>query len=123
MHRLYTWCNSPHSKLFPIYSHTTPHPNTATPKKPSDKPSCLFQSLEFFITRLALGDIEAATQCYTSPYSSVHTPREEEEYNRAKCAVLLRVLKLVAVLLTRHPKEAFSVSGHSCVFTWKGCRM
>ena len=97
----------------PTHTHTHTHTDTVTPKKASDKPSCLLQSLEFFITQLSLRGIDAATQCYTTSYSSVHTPREEEEYNRAKCTVVLRMLKFTAVLLTHHPKEAFSVSAHT----------
>ena len=95
------------------HTHTHTHTHTVTPKKASDKPSCLLQILEFFITQLSLRGIDAATQCYATSYSSVHTPREEEEYNRAKCTVVLRVLKFTAVLLTQHPKEVFSVSTHT----------
>ncbi len=85
---------------------------TATPKKVSDKlkPSCLFRSLEFFITKLALAGIEAAILCYSSstPFS-VHTPREVEEYNRTKGTVIRGLLKFTTVLLSKHTKEAFSV--------------
>ena len=55
MRRLYILCVTLLTPSLPILTHT--HPNTATPKKPSSKPSCLFQSLEFFVTRLALGGI------------------------------------------------------------------
>ena len=55
----------------------------ASPKKSSEKQSELFPSLDFFLTKLALGDISAAAQCCgTADESSVYTPHEKEEYNR-----------------------------------------
>ena len=78
--------------------------------KSTDKPSCLFESLHFFISKLSLHGLEAAVQYVQQGYNSIHTPKEIEEYNRAKCAVIVRVMKFATVLLDKHPSEAFTVS-------------
>lgn len=72
--------------------------------------SCLFSSVQFFLESLALGSIEAAALCFDSSVISVHTPLEVEEYNRAKCDLILRLFRLLGNLLNLHPKEAISVS-------------
>ena len=88
--------------LFPIL--------LAKPRKSNEKPSNLFQSLEFFLSNLALHDTEAAVNCFDSTLSTIHTPREVEEYNRVKCSLVLQLLNFVSILLDKHPKQAFTVS-------------
>ena len=79
------------------------------PVRSTDRPSCLFISLEQFVSKLALCGIEDAAQCFESSHTVVHTPREVVEYNATKCSVILALLRFVTVLLTSHPNEAFSV--------------
>jgi DNA-dependent protein kinase catalytic subunit len=78
------------------------------PSKQSEKPSSLFTSLEQFLSRLALSGVEGASRCFDSAHAVVHTPREVASYTATKCSVLLALLHFVTVLLTRHPKQAFS---------------
>ena len=82
----------------------------AKPRKSNEKPSNLFQSLEFFLSNLALHDIEAAVKCFDSSLSTIHTPREIEDYNRVKCSLVLQLLNFVSILLDKHLKQAFTVS-------------
>ena len=84
----------------------------AKPRKSHEKPSNLFQSLEFFVSTLALHGIEAAVSCFDSSLSTVHTPREVEEYNRVKCSLVLHLLTFASILLEKHTKQAFSVRLH-----------
>ena len=90
--------------------HTQTYTHTAKPKKSTDKPSCLFESLHFFISKLSLHGLEAAVHYVQQGCNSIHTPKEIEEYNRAKCAVIVKVMKFATVLLDKHPGEAFTVS-------------
>ena len=78
--------------------------------------SCLFNSLQFFLERLALGGIEAAAACFDSSATLVHTPSESEEYSRAKCDLILRLFRFLSGMLNVHPKEAVSVSAVCTVF-------
>ena len=79
------------------------------PAKPSEKLSCLFLGVEQFLSKLALGGLQEASQCFESAPSVVHTPREISDYNSRNCAVTLALLRFVTVLLNKHPKEAFGV--------------
>lgn len=97
-------CSSPS-----IHALTTCIRHLVTPTKPSERPSCLFISLDQFVSKLSLCGIEEATQCFELTHAVVHTPREVVDYNSTKCSVILALLQFVAVLLTKHPKEAFSV--------------
>lgn len=72
--------------------------------------SVLFQSVRFFLERLAGAGLEAAIGCFSTTHQTVFSPREREEYNQAKCQVVLRVLQLAAGLLSNHPNEALTVS-------------
>ena len=61
------------------------------------------------MSKLSLRGIDAAAQCFESTHAVVHTPREVADYNHTKCSVILALLQFVGVLLTKHPKEAFTV--------------
>lgn len=74
-------------------------------------------SIEHFLSKLALCGIEAAVQCFESSQTVVHTPKEVVDYNATKCSVILALLHFVSVLLTKHPKDAFSVS-FNCIFLY-----
>eukprot|EP00058_Branchiostoma_floridae_P019566 XP_002605056.1 hypothetical protein BRAFLDRAFT_85202 [Branchiostoma floridae] len=72
------------------------------------KPSQLFTALEFFLSKLALSDIDAAARCFRSGGSAaaLFTPRETEEYNYGKCTVIVRIMDFFTVLLGMFPQEA-----------------
>lgn len=81
----------------------------AHPKK-SEKPSCLFQSVEFFVRTMALQGVEGATRCFDGPSEPpVLSPREGEWYNRVKCEVILHLLQFVGVLVDHHYDNPASV--------------
>lgn len=54
--------------------------------KDGKKSSVLFQSLNFFVTKMAMFGINEARECFTAGASSsreeVFTPREIDSYNR-----------------------------------------
>eukprot|EP00731_Ephydatia_muelleri_P028749 Em0020g393a len=81
------------------------------PSQGTEKTSNLFRSVQFFLESLALGGIEAAALCFDSSVTSVHTPLEIEEYNRAKCDLVLRLFRFLGNLVNYHSKEAISVLG------------
>jgi hypothetical protein len=72
-------------------------------------PSCLFKSLEFFLSKLALHGLEAAASCYEGGDETVHSPNEMEEYNRSKCDVIIGVLKFVGILVDHRHDNTNSV--------------
>eukprot|EP00731_Ephydatia_muelleri_P036866 Em0341g3a len=78
------------------------------PSQGTEKTSNLFRSVQFFLESLALGGIEAAALCFDSSVTSVHTPLEIEEYNRAKCDLVLRLFRFLGNLVNYHSKEAIS---------------
>ena len=87
------------------------------PAKPSEGLSCLFASLDQFLSRLVLRGVEGAVECFKLTHSAVvHTPREESEYVQKKCSVMLSLMRFVTVLLNRHPKEGFSVRCVKIIF-------
>jgi DNA-dependent protein kinase catalytic subunit len=75
----------------------------------SKKQSKLFTSLNFFLTKLSVAEINAAVQCFSTAadVSSVHTPHERELYSRAKCNVVLKIVKFVHILTTRCREDVF----------------
>ncbi|XP_070581112.1 DNA-dependent protein kinase catalytic subunit-like [Ptychodera flava] len=75
---------------------------SATMKKQSN----LFKSLDFFMTKLSLEDIFSAAKCFKSTMTgAVFTPREVEDYNKAKCTVIVRLIDFLTVLLAFHSNE------------------
>lgn len=64
-----------------------------------DKLSCLFKSVEFFLSNLALHGLEAAARCFEGSREVVHSPNEMEDYSKTKCSLILEVLKLVSILV------------------------
>ncbi|KAI8501204.1 hypothetical protein Bbelb_212990, partial [Branchiostoma belcheri] len=74
------------------------------------KPSQLFTALEFFLTKLALSDIDAAARCFESHgAATLFTPRETEDYNYGKCTVIVRIMDFFTVLLGAFPQDAYKV--------------
>ncbi|XP_078611931.1 DNA-dependent protein kinase catalytic subunit-like isoform X2 [Branchiostoma floridae x Branchiostoma japonicum] len=75
------------------------------------KPSQLFTALEFFLSKLALSDIDAAARCFRSGGSAaaLFTPRETEEYNYGKCTVIVRIMDFFTVLLGMFPQESCKI--------------
>ncbi|XP_027045855.1 DNA-dependent protein kinase catalytic subunit-like [Pocillopora damicornis] len=96
----YTWSFSEHL-LSPSWVFISP--------KDDKMPSVLFISLKFFLSRLAMFGITAATSCFTAGPSrglgDIFTPREIDDYFRAKCIVIVRVINFVTVLLQDFPQE------------------
>ena len=82
----------------------------AEPSRPNEKPSCLFECLEFFASKLALHGLEVAVDCFESSSESVLSPREVEDYNRAKCDLVMNLIELVGILVDYHRDDPSSVS-------------
>ncbi|XP_071960307.1 DNA-dependent protein kinase catalytic subunit-like [Antedon mediterranea] len=61
----------------------------------------LFASLEFFLHKLAMSDITAATRMFRINSSDTFTPQENEEYDYAKCTLTVRVFDFLTVVLMR----------------------
>ena len=81
----------------------------AQPKR-SEKPSCLFQSLEFFVDNLALVGIEGALKCFEGPTEPpILSPRDEELYVSAKCDLIMYIIQFVGVLVDHHHNSPTSV--------------
>ena len=73
--------------------------------------SCLFGSLEFFVQKLALCGLEAAVSCFDHTLETVHSPREREEYDTAKCSLILHLLKFLGILVDHRHDNPASVCG------------
>ncbi|XP_033121520.1 DNA-dependent protein kinase catalytic subunit-like [Anneissia japonica] len=67
--------------------------------------TALFESMEFFLQKLAMSDINAATRLFRTKASDTFTPREHEEYNYAKCTVTVRVFDFLMILLKTCPND------------------
>jgi len=79
--------------------------------KKSEKSSSLFQSLEFFVSKLSRSGVEGAVRCFSGlSEPPILSPRNEEVYARAKCDVILYVLQFVGVLVDRRHDSPSSVS-------------
>ncbi len=79
--------------------------------KKSEKASCLFQSLEFFVSQLALGGLGETLQFFEGPSQPpVLSPRDEETYTKAKREVVWYIVRLVGVLVDHHYDNLTSVS-------------
>ncbi|KAK2178223.1 hypothetical protein NP493_553g02004 [Ridgeia piscesae] len=62
--------------------------------------SVVFQVLSHFFERLALGDVGDAARLFTGDAGrDVFTPQEKDDYNRAKCTVIIRAMNFICVLL------------------------
>ena len=79
-----------------MHAHVLPPP--AEPGKGTERSSCLFHSIEFFVSKLSLRGIKGASDCFESCSESIHSPQEIEEYNRVKCSLVMDVLKFVGIL-------------------------
>ncbi|XP_048248370.1 DNA-dependent protein kinase catalytic subunit-like [Haliotis rufescens] len=70
----------------------------------------VFSSIQYFCEKLALVDIQGASQLFTHQSTAdFFTPRETDDYNRAKCTVMVRVLNLLMVMYGSHAKVAAKV--------------
>ncbi|GFR68841.1 DNA-dependent protein kinase catalytic subunit [Elysia marginata] len=76
--------------------------------KGSEMSKC-FKSVAHFLNELALGGIDRAAAQFNKSTDTVFTPREEEEYNRLKCTVIIRTLNFLCVLLAKHSSEVDKV--------------
>ncbi|XP_022778667.1 DNA-dependent protein kinase catalytic subunit-like isoform X5 [Stylophora pistillata] len=96
----YTWSFSEHL-LSPSWVFTSSEDN--------EMPSVLLVSLKFFLSHLAMFGITEATSCFTSGPSrgmgDIFTPKEIDDYFRAKCTVIVRVLNFLTILLQDFPQE------------------
>ncbi|XP_041364232.1 DNA-dependent protein kinase catalytic subunit-like [Gigantopelta aegis] len=70
----------------------------------------IFESIQYFLEHLALAGIEKAAMLFTSHRTTYFfTPKEMEEYNRAKCTVVIRMWNFLCVILGKCPKDAFEL--------------
>lgn len=88
----------------------TPHTLPTTAKV--EKPSCLFETLEFFVSRLALHGLEEVAKCFEGTSELVHSPREMADYSRVKCDLIMDFLKFVSILVDHHQDNPSSVCVH-----------
>nr|XP_006812076.1 PREDICTED: DNA-dependent protein kinase catalytic subunit-like [Saccoglossus kowalevskii] len=72
----------------------------------ANKPTNVFKSVDFFLSKLALEDVYAAAKCITSSSAGlIFTPREIDDYNKYKCTAIVRLLDFISVLLAVHTKD------------------
>ncbi|CAB4005561.1 DNA-dependent kinase catalytic subunit-like [Paramuricea clavata] len=75
--------------------------------------SVLFKSLLFFIDHLSLHGIEKALEFFQTKSDGVNahvfSPNEIQEYNRAKCTVLVRLVGFITLLLHIDAKECLKI--------------
>ncbi|XP_028413162.1 DNA-dependent protein kinase catalytic subunit-like [Dendronephthya gigantea] len=75
--------------------------------------SVLWRTLLYFIEKLSLNGIEKAFECFPTTSDGVNThafsPSEIQEYNRAKCTVLVRIIAFITLLLQMNAKEYLEI--------------
>ncbi|XP_072042849.1 DNA-dependent protein kinase catalytic subunit-like [Amphiura filiformis] len=81
------------------------------------KPSSLFQSIQYYVSNIAMSDLKTVSQRTGGTTHHVFTPREVEQFNRSKCTVAVRLMDFLMVLLGNYPTEAVKVLPASL---WKG---
>ncbi|KAI0227633.1 DNA-dependent protein kinase catalytic subunit [Lamellibrachia satsuma] len=66
----------------------------------ANRKAVIFEVLNHFFEKLALGDVSDAAKLFED-YSGteVFTPQEKDDYNRAKCTVIVRTMNFICVLL------------------------
>ncbi|KAL4240201.1 hypothetical protein ACF0H5_000995 [Mactra antiquata] len=91
-------------------------------KLKSGKFSNIFVSIEYFISKIAMATIEDVSQLYGTGHSmsGIFTPREKDEFNKAKCTVIVRLLSFLTVMLAKFSKETINVTPKSvwCTVLW-----
>ncbi len=81
------------------------------------KPSSLSQSIQYFISNIAMSDLKTISSHIGGASHHIFTPREEEQFNHSKCTVAVRLMDFLTVLLGNFPNEAVKVLP---VSLWKG---
>ena len=70
------------------------------------KGTVVFRAINHFIEKLALEDIEAAAKLFDKKLeTTVFTPREVDEYNKAKCTVIVRIFNFICTMLAGSNRE------------------
>ncbi|XP_052761107.1 DNA-dependent protein kinase catalytic subunit-like isoform X2 [Mya arenaria] len=70
----------------------------------------VWRSLEFFLTKVALSDIDVLVKLFLKKgEDQLFTPREKQDFNRGKCTVIIRLLNFFTVMLAKYKKEALQV--------------
>ncbi|KAK7506702.1 hypothetical protein BaRGS_00002177 [Batillaria attramentaria] len=74
------------------------------------KGSQVFASLKYFVSELAQGGLQnAARQFPAEQDAAFFTPRELDDYNRAKCTVIIRMWNFLSILMAKYPKDVAKV--------------
>ncbi|GFO12449.1 DNA-dependent protein kinase catalytic subunit, partial [Plakobranchus ocellatus] len=68
--------------------------------------SKVFRAIVYFLNNLSLKSIDCASKKFHNSEGMVFTPREEEDYNRMKCTVIIRTWNFLSVLLAKYGTEA-----------------
>ncbi len=69
--------------------------------------SCIWTSLKYFIENIANYDlIDLIKHVYHKNKLIICTPNELEEYRKAKCTVIIRMIDFLCVLIGNHSKES-----------------
>ncbi|KAJ8010680.1 hypothetical protein DPEC_G00077640 [Dallia pectoralis] len=68
----------------------------------SEKKSSFLKALGFFLTELAVQELEAAEACFSVGLrNSLFSPRERDQYNYRKCTIIVRLMEFAAVVLVK----------------------
>ncbi|XP_069076234.1 DNA-dependent protein kinase catalytic subunit isoform X2 [Pleurodeles waltl] len=72
--------------------------------------SSFLRALKFFLGRLALNDVIAAEQCFTSgPKGTMFSPQEREQYNYSKCTIIVRIMEFVSMVIENCQQDFWKV--------------
>ncbi|XP_052262779.1 DNA-dependent protein kinase catalytic subunit-like isoform X1 [Dreissena polymorpha] len=72
--------------------------------------SQLWACLEFFVTKVALTDIEGMANLFKiKKDTDLFTPKEKQDFNRGKCTVIVRMLGLITIMLAKFKKDTLQV--------------
>ncbi|XP_078543449.1 DNA-dependent protein kinase catalytic subunit [Lissotriton helveticus] len=72
--------------------------------------SSFLRALKFFLGRLALNDVIAAEQCFTTgPKGTMFSPQEREQYNYSKCTIIVRIMEFVSMILENCQQDFWKV--------------
>ena len=70
------------------------------------KGTVVFRAINHFVEKLALEDIEAAAKLFDEKLeTTLFTPREVDEYNKAKCTVIVRMFSFICTMLAGSNSE------------------
>ncbi|XP_076445486.1 DNA-dependent protein kinase catalytic subunit-like [Babylonia areolata] len=70
-----------------------------------EKSSQVFDSVVYFVDKLSLGSLQDAASLFPGKVdTSIFTPKELDDYNRAKCTVIIRLWNFLTILMAKHSK-------------------